>query len=88
MTIPERVAKYNQEAVDNLFEASDSEEEFKGITIFENRKTMSKEKQYLQLIKTQEEIIRSLKVTSNMNLLVGFTLGVLVTNLVIFLMSL
>jgi CRISPR/Cas system CMR subunit Cmr6 (Cas7 group RAMP superfamily) len=78
MTIPERVAKYNQEAVDNLFEASESEQEFKGfISIFKD-KTMSKEKQYLQLIKTQEEIIRSLKVTSNMNLLVGFTLGVLV----------
>lgn len=78
MTIPERIAKHNQEAVTNLFYASDSEQEFKGITIFENRKKMSKEKQYIELIKAQEEIIRGLKVTSNMNLLVGFTLGVLV----------
>jgi tetrahydromethanopterin S-methyltransferase subunit F len=81
MTVSEIVTKLNQEAVDNLFEASESEQEFKGITIFENKK-MSREKDYLQLIKTQEEMIRSLKVTSNMNLLAGFTLGVLVTVLI------
>jgi hypothetical protein len=81
MTIPERVAKYNQEAVDNLFKTSESEQEFKGFTIFENRKKMSKEKQYIQLIRTQEEIIRSLKVTNDMNLLEGFIFGVLVATI-------
>jgi hypothetical protein len=82
MTVSERVTKLNQEAVDNLFEASESEQEFKGFTIFENRKKMSKEKQYLQLIKTQEEIIRELRETSVMLWLTGFTLGVLVTVLI------
>ena len=78
MTVSERATKHNQETIDNLYEASESEEEFKGfISIFKD-KTMSREKDYLQLIRTQEEMIRSLKVTSNMNLLVGFTLGVLV----------
>jgi len=39
MTVQERLEKYNQEAVDNLFEASESEQKFEGfVCIIETKK--------------------------------------------------
>lgn len=44
---------------------------------------MNKEKQYLELIKVQEQIIKELKETNWMYLLGGFTVGILVAYLII-----
>ena len=88
MTVEERLNKYNQEAVDILFEPQAKTENFEGfISVFENKKdnNMNKEKQYLELIKAQEQIIKELKETNWMYFLGGFTVGILATYLIIFL---
>lgn len=86
MTVEERLNKYNEEAVDSLFEPQPKTEKFEGfISIFENKKDtiMNKERQYLELIKAQEQIIKELKETNWMYLLGGFTVGILVAYLII-----
>lgn len=86
MTVEERLNKYNEEAVDILFEPQAKTEKFEGfISVFENKKdnNMNKEKQYLELIKSQEQIIKELKETNWMYFLGGFTVGILVAYLII-----
>lgn len=86
MTVEERLNKYNEEAVDILFEPQAKTEKFEGfIGVFENKKdnNMNKEKQYLELIKAQEQIIKELKETNWMYFLGGFTVGILVAYLII-----
>jgi dihydroorotase len=78
MTVQERVEKYNQEAIDILFEPKPKTEKFEGfISIFENKKDniMNKEKQYLELIKAQEQIIKDLNASNFIALLLGITVG-------------
>jgi hypothetical protein len=78
MTVQERFEKYNQEAIDNLFEPQPKTEKFEGfISIFENKKDniMNKEKQYLELIKAQEQIIKDLKASNYITLLLGIIAG-------------
>lgn len=86
MTVEERLNKYNEEAVDILFEPQAKTEKFEGfMSIVENKKDsiMNKEKQYLELIKSQEQIIKELKETNLMYFLGGFTVGILVAYLII-----
>jgi hypothetical protein len=78
MTVQERVEKYNQEAIDILFEPKPKTEKFEGfISIFENKKDniMNNEKQYLELIKAQEQIIKDLNASNFIALLLGITVG-------------
>lgn len=85
MTVQERFRKYNQEAIDNLFEPQPKTEKFEGfISIFENKKNniMNKEKQYLELIKAQEQIIKELKETNLMYFFVGMSAGILLAHLI------
>lgn len=73
-----RLKKYNQEAVDALFEPQERKENFEGFTsIIENKKDniMNKEKQYLELIKVQEQIIKDLNVSNYIILLLGIIVG-------------
>lgn len=87
MTVEDRLKKYNQEAIDNLFEPQPKTENFEGfISIFENEiqdKMENKNNQYLKLIRTQEQIIKELKETNWMYFLGGFTVGILVAYLII-----
>ena len=68
MTVQDRLKKYNQEAVDALFEPQERKENFEGFTsIIDNtkqNKMENKNSQYLKLIKTQEQIIKELKETN------------------------
>lgn len=84
-----RLKKYNQEAVDALFEPQERKENFEGfISIIDNtkqNKMENKNSQYLKLIKTQEQIIKELKETNWMYFLAGMSAGVLATYLIIFL---
>ena len=85
MTVEERLISYNQEAVDSLFEPQPKTEKFEGfISVFENKKDtiMNKEKQYLELIKAQEKIIKDLKEANWTYFLVGMSAGILLTNLI------
>ena len=89
MTIEERLTKYNQEAIDVLFEPQPKTEKFEGfISVFENKKDniMNKEKQYLELIKAQEQIIKDLKASNYIILLwgiiAGFTLAYAILTLI------
>lgn len=89
MTVEERFEKYNQEAIDVLFEPQAKTEKFEGfISVFENKKDtiVNKEKQYLELIKAQEQIIKDLKASNYMTLLLGgiagFTLAHLILTLI------
>ena len=78
MTVEERLISYNQEAVDSLFEPQAKTEKFEGfISVFENKKDtiMNKEKQYLELIKAQEQIIKDLNVSNYIILLLGIIVG-------------
>lgn len=88
MTAQERVAKYNQEAVDALFEPQQKIEKFEGfISIFENKREKMKKEEYIQLIRAQEQIIKELKRSTSLYLMVGITIGVLVTNLIYILLQ-
>jgi len=89
MTVQDRLIKYNEEAIDILFEPQAKTENFEGfISVFENKKDniMNKEKQYLELIKAQEQIIKDLKASNYITLLlggiVGFTLAHLILTLI------
>ncbi|QMP84898.1 dihydroorotase [Flavobacterium phage vB_FspP_elemoB_14-3B] len=85
MTVEERLIRYNQEATDNLFEPQPKAEKFEGfISIFENKKDniMNKEKQYLELIKIQEQIIKELKKTNLMYFFVGISAGIFLAHLI------
>jgi dihydroorotase len=89
MTTEEMLNKYNEEDVDILFEHQAKTEKFEGfISVFENKKDtiMNKEKQYLELIKVQEQIIKDLKASNYMTLLLGgiagFTLAHLILTLI------
>jgi dihydroorotase len=78
MTVEERLNKYNEEAVDILFEPQPKTEKFEGfISVFENKKDniMNKERQYLELIKSQEQIIKDLKASNYIILLWGIIAG-------------
>ena len=46
------------------------------------KKKMNKEKQYLELIKVQEQIIKELKETNLMYLLGGMSAGILLAHLI------
>ena len=86
MTVEERLNKYNEEAVDILFEPQPKTEKFEGfISIFENKKDniMNKEKQYLELIKVQEQIIKDLKASNYMTLLLGGIAGFILAHLIL-----
>lgn len=86
MTVQERFRKYNQEAIDSLFEPQAKTEKFEGfISIFENKKDniMNKEKQYLELIKAQEQIIKDLKASNYMTLLLGGIAGFILAHLIL-----
>ena len=89
MTVEDRLKKYNQEAIDNLFEPQERKENFEGfISIIDNTiqdKMENKNSQYLKLIRTQEQIIKELKETNWMYFLAGMSAGVLLTYLIIFL---
>jgi predicted ThiF/HesA family dinucleotide-utilizing enzyme len=88
MTVQERLEKYNQEAVDNLFEASESEQKFEGfISIFENKKNM-KEVVKIQekIIEEQAKLIRQLEKSKVIDIVGGFCLGVLVS-LIVYIIS-
>ena len=88
MTVQERVAKYNQEAVDILFEPQPKTEKFEGfISIFENKREKMKKEEYIELIRAQEQIIKELKRITNLYLMVGITIGVFVTNLIYILLT-
>jgi hypothetical protein len=89
MTVQDLLIKYNEEAIDILFEPQAKTENFEGfISVFENKKNnnMNKEKQYLELIKAQEQIIKDLKASNYMTLLLGgiagFTLAHLILTLI------
>lgn len=85
MTVEERLISYNQEAVDSLFEPQPKTEKFEGfISVFENKKDniMNKEKQYLELIKSQEQIIKELKETNWTYFLGGMSAGILLAHLI------
>jgi hypothetical protein len=85
MTVEERLNKYNEEAVDILFEPQPKTEKFEGfISIFENKKDnkMNKEKQYLELIKIQEQIIKESKETNLMYFFVGISAGIFLAHLI------
>jgi glutaredoxin-related protein len=81
MTVQERFEKYNQEAIDILFEASELEQKFKGfVSIVENKKNMKELlKLQDQLIKEQSELIEKLEKSAYLNIAGGFTLGLLVS---------
>lgn len=86
MTVEERLTRYNQEAVDILFEPQAKTENFEGfISVFENKKdnNMNKEKQYLELIKAQEQIIKDLKASNYMTLLLGGIAGFILAHLIL-----
>jgi hypothetical protein len=88
MTVQERLEKYNQEAVDNLFEASESEQKFEGfISIFKNKKNM-KELVKIQekIIEDQRKLIEELEKSTVLNIAGGFCLGVLVS-LIVYIIS-
>jgi len=90
MTVQERLEKYNQEAVDALFETQERKENFEGFTsiidnTIQNKMENNKNSQYLKLIKTQEQIIKELKETNWSYFLAGMSVGVLATYLIIFL---
>ncbi len=89
MTVEDRLKKYNQEAIDNLFDPQLKTEKFEGfISIIENEiqdKMENKNNQYLKLIRTQEQIIKELKEANLMYFLAGMSVGVLATYLIIFL---
>lgn len=85
MTTEEMLNKYNEEDVDILFEHQAKTEKFEGfISVFENKKDniMNKEKQYLELIKSQEQIIKELKEANWTYFLGGMSAGILLTNLI------
>jgi hypothetical protein len=85
MTVEERLNKYNEEAVDILFEPQPKTEKFEGfISIFENKKDniMNKEKQYLELIKVQEQIIKESKETNLMYFFAGISAGIFLAHLI------
>ncbi len=86
MTVEEKVIKYNEEAIDILFEPQVKTEKFEGfISIVENKKDniMNKEKQYLELIKAQEQIIKDLKASNYMTLLLGGIAGFILAHLIL-----
>ena len=86
MTVEERLNKYNEEAVDILFDSQPKTEKFEGfISVFENKKdnNMNKEKQYLELIKAQEQIIKDLKASNYMTLLLGGIAGFILAHLIL-----
>lgn len=86
MTVEERLNKYNEDAVDILFEPQAKTEKFEGfISVFENKKDniMNKEKQYLELIKAQEQIIKDLKSSNYMTLLLGVIAGFTLAHLIL-----
>lgn len=89
MTAQDRLRKYNEEAIDTLFEPQERKEKFEGfISIIDNtiqNKMKNKNSQYLKLIRTQEQIIKELKDTNWMYFLGGLSLGVLSAYLIIFL---
>ena len=88
MTVQERLEKYNQEAVDSLFEPQPKTEKFEGfISIFENKREKMKKEEYIELIRAQEQIIKELKRSTNLYLMVGITVGVFVTNLIYILLK-
>lgn len=88
MTVQERVAKYNQEAVDALFKPQTKIEKFEGfVSIFENKREKMKKEEYIQLIRAQEQIIKELKRSTSLYLIAGMTIGVLVTNLIYILLK-
>lgn len=88
MTVEERLEKYNQEAVDALFEPQPKIEKFEGfISIFENKREKMKKEEYIQLIRAQEQIIKELKRSTSLYLIAGMTIGVLVTNLIYILLK-
>jgi hypothetical protein len=81
MTVQERCEKYNQEAIDILFEAYESEQKFEGfVSIFENKKNM-KELVKIQekIIEDQHKLIEKLEKSAALNIAGGFALGVLVS---------
>lgn len=82
MTVKERLEKYNQEAVDALFEPQPETEKFEGFVIFENKREKMKKEEYIQLIRAQEQIIKELKISTNLYLITGISVGVLITNLI------
>lgn len=81
-----RLKKYNQEAVNALFEPQERKENFEGFTsIIDNtkqNKMENKNSQYLKLIKTQEQIIKELKETNWTYFLGGMSAGILLANLI------
>jgi hypothetical protein len=88
MTVQERCEKYNQEAIDNLFEASESEQKFEGfVSIFENKKDM-KEVVKIQekIIEEQARLINHLEKSKVIDIVGGFCLGVLVS-LIVYIIS-
>lgn len=88
MTVQERLEKYNQEAVDALFESQPKIEKFEGfISIFKNKREKMKKEEYIQLIIAQEQIIKELKRSTSLYLIAGMTIGVLVTNLIYILLK-
>lgn len=88
MTVSGRLSKYNQEAVDILFEPQPKTQKFEGfISIFENKREKMKKEEYIQLIRAQEQIIKELKRSTSLYLIAGMTIGVLVTNLIYILLK-
>jgi dihydroorotase len=88
MTVSERLSKYNQEAVDILFEPQPKIKKFEGfISIFENKREKMKKEEYIQLIRAQEQIIKELKRSMSLYLMTGIAVGVLVTNLIYILLK-
>jgi len=88
MTVQERLEKYNQEAVDALFEPQPKIKKFEGfISIFENKREKMKKEEYIQLIRAQEQIIKELKRSMSLYLMTGIAVGVLVTNLIYILLK-
>ena len=57
------------------------------ISIFENKREKMKKEEYIQLIRAQEQIIKELKRSTGLYLIVGITVGVLVTNLIYILLQ-
>jgi len=82
-----RLKKYNQEAVNALFEPQERKENFEGFTSIidntkQNKMENNKNSQYLKLIKTQEQIIKELKETNWSYFLGGMAAGILLANLI------
>lgn len=85
MTVEDRLKKYNEEAIDILFEPQKRKEKFEGfISVIDNtiqNKMENKTSHHLKVIRAQEQIIREMKRTNWFYFLAGLSLGIFLMSL-------